>query len=142
MIQKRQYKQYPQAFKEEAVALVSDQGYSVPEAANSLGIRSNLLYRWKDKIDEEAAGTALAEDERIELQRLRKENKELRMEQEILKKVSALFVKVMKKLREKGFEIGRHRVHRLMKKLGLVVTQRVAYKATTVRKHSDAVADN
>ena len=71
MSQKRQYKQYPQEFKEEAVALVSDQGYSVPEAANSLGIRSNLLYRWKDKIDEKAAGTALAEDERIELQRLR-----------------------------------------------------------------------
>ena len=48
MNQKRQYKQYPQEFKEEAVALVSDQGYSVPKAANSLGIRSNLLYRWKD----------------------------------------------------------------------------------------------
>ena len=85
MSQKRQYKQYPQAFKEEAVALVSDQGYSVPEAANSLGSSSNLLYRWKDKVDEKAAGTALAEDERIELQRLRKENKERRMEQEILK---------------------------------------------------------
>ena len=96
MNQKRQYKQYPQEFKEEAVALVSDQGYSVPEAANSLGIRSNLLYRWKDKIDEKAAGTALAEDERIELQRLRKENKELRMEKEILKKASAFFAKEMK----------------------------------------------
>ena len=48
----------------------------------------------------------------------------------------------MKKRREEGFEIGRHRVRRLMQKLGLVVTQRVAYKATTVRKHSDAVADN
>ena len=29
-----------------------------------------------------------------------------------------------------------------MKKLGLIVTQRVAYKVTTKRKHSDAVADN
>ena len=47
----------------------------------------------------------------------------------------------MKKLRAEGFEIGRHRVRRLMQKLGLVVTQQVAYKATTVRKHSDAVAD-
>ena len=44
MNQKRQYKQYPQEFKEEAVALVNDQGYSGPEAANALGIRSNLLY--------------------------------------------------------------------------------------------------
>jgi putative transposase len=29
-----------------------------------------------------------------------------------------------------------------MKRLGLVVTQRIAYKVTTKRKHSDAVADN
>ena len=49
---------------------------------------------------------------------------------------------MMKKLREEGFEIGRYRTRRLMTKLGLVVTQRTAYKATTVRKHSDAVADN
>ena len=49
---------------------------------------------------------------------------------------------MMKKLREEGFEIGRYRVRSLMNKLGLVVTQRIAYKATTVRKHSDAVADN
>ena len=33
MGQKRSYKQYPKEFKEEAVALVLDQGYSVPEAA-------------------------------------------------------------------------------------------------------------
>jgi transposase-like protein len=33
MNQKRVYKSYPQSFKEEAVSLVTDQGYSVPEAA-------------------------------------------------------------------------------------------------------------
>lgn len=49
---------------------------------------------------------------------------------------------MMKKLREEGFTIGRHRVRKLMKKLGLVVTQRLAYKVTTKRKASDAVADN
>jgi transposase len=43
-----------------------------------------------------SAGIALAEDERAELQRLRKENKELRMEREILKKASAFFAKEMK----------------------------------------------
>ena len=96
MSQKRQYKQYPKEFKEEAVALVNEQGYSVPEAAKSLGINANLLYRWKDKMDEQAARTALAEDDRIELQRFRKEIKELRMEKEILKKASAFFAKEMK----------------------------------------------
>lgn len=48
----------------------------------------------------------------------------------------------MKKLREEGFAVGRYRVRNLMKKLGLVVRQRVAYKVTTRRKYSDAVADN
>ena len=49
---------------------------------------------------------------------------------------------MMKKLREEGFTIGLYRVRKLMDKLGLHVTQRVAYKITTKRKHSDAVADN
>lgn len=49
MSKKRQYKQYTKEFKYEAVALVTEQGYSVPEAAKSLGVNPNLLYRWKDK---------------------------------------------------------------------------------------------
>lgn len=49
---------------------------------------------------------------------------------------------MMKKLREEGYEIGRYRVRRLMRELKLVVKQRIAYKATTQRKHGDAVADN
>jgi putative transposase len=49
---------------------------------------------------------------------------------------------MMKKLREEGMPIGRHKVRSLMKKLGLKVTQRIAYKVTTKRKHSDEVADN
>ncbi len=96
MSQKRSYKQYPQDFKDEAVALVREQGYSVPEAARSLGIATNMLYRWKDKYEQRLEGKTLAEDERSELQRLRKENKELRMEKEILKKASAFFAKEMK----------------------------------------------
>ena len=95
MSQKRQYKQYPKAFKEEAVTLVNEQGYSIHETAKSWGINPNLLYRWKDKVDELAAGTALAEDERAELKRLRKEIKELRMEKAILNKASAFFAQEM-----------------------------------------------
>ncbi len=49
---------------------------------------------------------------------------------------------MMKKLREEGIEIGRYKVRNLMKKLNLKVTQRIAYKVTTKRKHSDKVADN
>ena len=47
-----------------------------------------------------------------------------------------------KKLREEGFQTGRYRTRTIMRKLNLKVTQRVAYKVTTKRKHSDNVADN
>ncbi len=47
-----------------------------------------------------------------------------------------------KKLRKEGFKVGRYKVMKLMKKLNLHVKQRVACKITTMRKHSDAVADN
>jgi transposase len=96
MSQKRSYKQYPKEFKDEAVALVLEQGYSVPQAAKSLGIAANMLYKWKEAQEQQAEDKALAEDEREELKRLRKENKELRMEKEILKKASAFFAKEMK----------------------------------------------
>ena len=49
---------------------------------------------------------------------------------------------MMKKLREEGIDIGRYKVRTMMARLGLKVTQRVAYKVTTKRKHSDAVAVN
>ncbi len=50
MGQKRAYKQNSKQYKEEAVVLVREQGYSVPEAVKSLGIANNMLYRWKDLI--------------------------------------------------------------------------------------------
>ncbi len=49
---------------------------------------------------------------------------------------------MMKKLRKEGFQTGRYKVRKLMKKLKLKVTQRIAYKVTTQRNHKDDVADN
>ena len=96
MSTKRAYKQYTKEFKEEAVALVLEQGYSVAQAADSLGINTSLLYKWKEKIEAEKEGQDMTDNEREELKRLRKEVKELRMEKEILKKASAFFAKEMK----------------------------------------------
>lgn len=96
MKQKRTYKQYSKEFKEEAVALVREQGYSVPQAAKSLGIANNMLYRWKDQFETQLEGKALTIDEHNELKQLRQENKNLRMEKEILKKASAFFAKEMR----------------------------------------------
>ena len=61
------------------------QGYSVADAAQAVGITPALLYKWKAKLTEEPT---LNHDEKAELLRLRKEIKQLRMEQEILKKAS------------------------------------------------------
>ncbi len=49
---------------------------------------------------------------------------------------------MVKQLRKEGFQIGRYRVRSVMSSLGLKAKQRQSYKATTKRKHSDAVADN
>ncbi len=49
---------------------------------------------------------------------------------------------MMKALRQEGFTIERYKVRSVMSHLSLKVTQRVAYKVATKRKHSDKVADN
>ena len=50
MTQKRCYKKYPPEFKEEAVALVTEQGYTVPKAAEILGVTAKMLYGWKKRV--------------------------------------------------------------------------------------------
>lgn len=92
----RKRQSYTEDFKRESVALVTDQGYKVSEAARSLGVGANLLRRWRQRFEDEASGVRLSEDEREELKRLRKENRLLRMEKEILKKASQYFAQEMK----------------------------------------------
>jgi len=92
----RKRRNYTEDFKREAVALVTEQGYKIAEAARSLDIGANLLGRWRRQLEEEARGTRLNADERDELRRLRRENRKLRMEKEILKKASQYFAKEMK----------------------------------------------
>ena len=96
MTQRRKPRKYTDEFREEAVKLVTEQDYSVTEAAKSLGITTKLLYNWKDKLAKQASGETLSKDERAELIKLRKENKRLLMDREILKKASAFFAKEMK----------------------------------------------
>jgi transposase len=93
---KRTNKHYPAEFKQEAVALVIEQDYSIVQAAASLGVTDKLLYNWVAKHKKQAQGDVLSGDERAELIQLRKDNKRLHMEREILKKASAFFAKEMK----------------------------------------------
>jgi len=93
---KRKNKTYTQQFKEETVALVTEQGYTVTEAAEAVGVRPNQIYIWKQRVSDEATGARITGEDREELLRLRKEVKKLRIEKEILKKASAYFAKEMK----------------------------------------------
>ncbi len=92
----RRRRNYTDDFKRDAVALVSEQGYKIAEAARSLDIGANLLGRWRREFEEEASGVRLSADEREELKQLRKEVRMLRMEKEILKKASQYFAKEMR----------------------------------------------
>jgi transposase len=73
------------------VKLVFDQQLSVAEAARNLGIHPNLLRNWKRRFEAENEDGSLTEDERMEITRLRAENRRLRMERDILKKATAFF---------------------------------------------------
>ena len=88
-------RRHSEEFKIEAVKLVTEQGYSIPEAARNLGVHASLLRTWKEKhaVDDGSAGDGhLNGEEREELRRLRAENRRLRMEREILKKAAIFFV--------------------------------------------------
>lgn len=89
-------KRYSEDFKRDAVALVTEQGYKISEAARRLGINATMLSRWKQAQEQASTGSGLSDDERKELAQLRRENRELKLEKEILKKASAFFAKEMK----------------------------------------------
>jgi transposase len=93
-------KTYSKQFKIDAVKLVTEQGYNLSEAARNLGIHPGVLGRWKQQNEAEGTeafpGKGNMVPEKEELYRLRKENKRLRMEREILKKATAFFAKESK----------------------------------------------
>ncbi len=84
---------YPEEFRREAVALVrSSSDRSVPTIAKDLGISGQTLRNWvrQSEVDR-GARHGLSSDEREELGRLRRENRVLAEEREILKKAAAFF---------------------------------------------------
>ena len=85
-------KKYTQAFKKEAVNLVVEQGYSIVEAARNLDIDPSTLGKWKNKA-KAGSSSGNSKNTQEELRCLRKENKRLKMEREILKKAAAFFAK-------------------------------------------------
>jgi transposase len=94
--QKRARRSFNEEFKAEAVRLVLDEGKTVAQAARDLDLTETAFRKWvekarsgkrrgKQKIDGDARDD--------ELNRLRKENRQLQMERDILKKAAAFFAK-------------------------------------------------
>ena len=88
---------FSREFKISAVALVQQQGYTVPQAAKSLGVDPGSLRGWLKQFPAGPAGPAARPDQagsvQAELRRLREEVRRLTMEREILKKATAFFAK-------------------------------------------------
>jgi len=79
-------------FKDGAVDIVLTTGRPVAEVARELGVHEGTLGNWVDKRRKAQRPGAVTEDERAELVRLRKENAELRMQRDVLKKSVVLWV--------------------------------------------------
>jgi transposase len=97
MTTRRTRQNYTKEFKNDAIRLVLDHGYSCNEVARRLGINPSNVTRWvrEHERDNEPTveGGASRKEMEAELRRLRKENKRLQMEREILKKAAAFFAK-------------------------------------------------
>jgi len=85
---------YPEEFRREAVALIRSGQRSLAEASASLGVSQQTLRNWlKQEAVDAGHAEGVTSEEREELGRLRRENRVLREEREILKKAAAFFVK-------------------------------------------------
>ena len=96
-------KQFTREFKLEAVRLLEEGKKPGSELARELGIRRNLLYKWKETIDQKGKeafpGTgkrAGVETQAAENVRLKRELAQAKEEVEILKKAAAFFAKELK----------------------------------------------
>lgn len=92
---RRPRRQFDEEFRSQAVRLVLDEGKSVGAVARDLDLTPSALRLWvtRARADRTHGKTGLTTVEREELARLRKENRELRTEREILKKAAAFFAK-------------------------------------------------
>ncbi len=87
-------RKFDQDFKEGAVRLVRETGKPIAQVARELGINDGTLGNWvnADRRRHDGGNGALGEDERAELVRLRRENAELAMRCDVLKRSVALWV--------------------------------------------------
>lgn len=88
-------RKYTPEFREQAARLVIETGRPMAHVAAEIGVGEQVLGRWV-RLQRQATASgdtgAVDADERAELERLRRENAELRLDREFLKKAAAFFV--------------------------------------------------
>lgn len=86
---------YPAEFRQEAVRLLRSKARTVKQLAVELGCSEQTLNNWlrQDQLDRGERQDGLTTEERAELVRLRRENKVLQQEKEILKRAAAFFAR-------------------------------------------------
>lgn len=94
----QQRKVYPESFKKDAVRRVMARGSrTVAEIARELGVSQSMMHRWREQFEAELSGsTRGSQSEREEVERLRRELRDLQAENSLLKKAAALFAKDVK----------------------------------------------
>ena len=88
-------KRYSNEFKLQAAKLVVESGYTYTEAAERLGTTDGSIRYWVDKFraNGQLPPKGASQPEADEFREMKKELKNLRMENEILKKAAAYFAK-------------------------------------------------
>jgi transposase len=95
-MERRKRRSFTEEFKADAVRLVREGAKSLPQLAQDLDLTESALRQWVQKADEaegKGAPGALSQAEREELVHLRRENRQLLMERDFLKKAAAFFAK-------------------------------------------------
>ncbi len=92
---RRSRRRFDDEFKAGAARLVLDEGQTVGRVARDLDLTESALRVWVDRAraDRTKGRTGLTSEERDELRRLRKDNRQLRLERDVLKKATAFFAR-------------------------------------------------
>jgi transposase len=88
------YRKFDEDFRQGAVRLVLETGKPIAQVARDLGVNEGTLGNWvaKARRERDGADVPLSESERAELERLRRDVVELRMQRDVLKRSVALWV--------------------------------------------------
>lgn len=85
---------FPLEFRREAVKLMRDSDKPISQLANDLGVSQQTLRKWRAQAQVDSGEReGLTSEQLAELRRLRRENRTLQMEREVLKKAAAFFAR-------------------------------------------------